>query len=209
MKCRLHRLRPLGGSSLCRSFAVLLLLRDGGKGFCQFVGSPFGSLFGFQDKRLLPVQINAPSAEPAVAVVEVQRLFKDVVVLRFIGLGGFRFWYFQQLAEFFQERLAVRHFCPAASLPTGDEFCVVHVGFGALRLSCGRCRRQQAPQGMDLAPCVQSISRAALRSRFVDGFRTSRKGSNESRPIRSLGRQLTAEFRNQCSLNSDPVFTQS
>jgi len=49
--------------------------------------------------------------------------------LRFVGLGGFRFWPFQHLAEFFQERLAIRHFRPAASPPTGDEFFVVYVGF--------------------------------------------------------------------------------
>ena len=47
---------------------------------------------------------------------------------------------FQHLAEFFQERLAVRHFRPAASLPTGDEFFVVHVGSGlcgCLAFVCG------------------------------------------------------------------------
>lgn len=109
---------------------MLLLLRDGGKGFCQFVGSPFGSLFGFQDKRLLPVQIDSPSAERAIAIVEIQRLFKDVVVLRLVGLGGFWFRQFEQLAEFFQERLTVRHFRPAAALPSGDELFVVHLGFG-------------------------------------------------------------------------------
>ena len=117
-----------------------LLPGDGGKGFCQFVGSPFGSLFGFQDKRPLPVQIDAPRAERAVAVIEVQSLFKDVVVLRFVGLCGFRFRQFEQLAEFFQERLAVRHLRPTASLPSGDEFFVVHVGFEWLRLLFGNRR---------------------------------------------------------------------
>ena len=41
-------------------YPMLLLLRDSGQGFRQFIRPPFGSLFGFQNESLLPVQVHAP-----------------------------------------------------------------------------------------------------------------------------------------------------
>ena len=94
-RTRIVGFSPPGGSALCGALAVLLLLRDGGQGFCKFIGASFGPLFGFQDKRLLPIQIDSPSAERAIAIIEVQRLLKNLVVLRFVRLRGFMFRQFE------------------------------------------------------------------------------------------------------------------
>ena len=93
----------------------------GCQGFGGFGRFAFAALFGFQHETTGFEQIDASVADRAVAVIELDGLFKDVIVRGRVGGGSVRMGNAQQITQLGQEELRIGHFGPARFLPLRNK----------------------------------------------------------------------------------------